>query len=151
MTDSDLGRRELLSLSATGLLLSASAAARVPVPAEEREGIPAPFDEAPTLENPDPRDRRRAALQFPPEAIPDEGAIPEPFASHVVEQEVVVPEWGIESAVWQLKNSDGHPDRDRVVDTLLQSTYVREEFVTMDGDDAVDAVLDRLQEEHDDA
>jgi|GEM_PF-6771740 len=139
MTD-DVDRRDVLRAGA-GL----GAVALLPGLAAADDGpIPAPFDELPTLDEPTESDRLVAGVTLPPRAVPDEGAIPDPFHNAVVEKDLVVPEWGLEAARWRLEQADD-PGRGKAERILTEYAYIRERFVTTDGRDAVDAVL----EDHD--
>lgn len=109
--------------------------------------IPAPFDAMPVLEDPTARERRNAAMILPPWAVPDEGPIPDPHHTHVGEEDIVVPRWALEAASWRLSHADPEDvDRAKVEGILVEYAAVRERFVTPDGRDAVDELLDEFGE-----
>lgn len=116
---------------------------------EDDDTIPAPFDEIPTIGDPSKRDREIAQIQYPPEAVPDEGPIPDPVHQHQESVEVTVPEWALEAATWRLGHGDGLPDPGKVESTILEYTTPHPTFVTEDGEDAVEAVLAELSDGED--
>ena len=142
MTDDspNLSRRELLqagaALGAAGVV-PAGAAAKV---AGSEVRIPAPFDQVPVLEEPSEKDRRIASVNYSPDAIPEEGPMPDPHHQAVREVPHVVPEWALEAARWRLDRADD-PGGGKVEMFLMEYAYVRERFVTPDGRDAVDFLL----------
>jgi hypothetical protein len=105
--------------------------------------IPAPFDEVPTIDDPMDEFRELATGRFPPEAVPDEGPIPDFHHHHTVERAITVPAWGIEATRWRLRHTDRDElDRWRVEEFLMEYAYISERFITPDGRDAVAVLLE---------
>ena len=129
---------------------------------EDEPAIPAPFDAVPTIDEPTDFDREIASASLPPRAIPDEGPMPDYCHQHTVTREIVVPEWGLEAARWRLQSRldrDGEDyegnelpdtpdelDQWRIEEALMGYAQLRERFVTPDRRDAVDVVLQELEE-----
>lgn len=112
---------------------------------ESTNGIPAPFDDMPTVEEPTSKERSSARGRIPPWAIPDDGPIPDSHHIYTIEEEIAVPAWALEAVRYRLGRTD--PDkinRNRVEGLLLEYAHIREKFVTPDGDDAVAMLLDEL-------
>lgn len=110
--------------------------------------IPAPFDDLPTIDEPTDEQRLHARVTIPPWAVPDEGPIPDVRYQIVVERELEVPEWVIEAVRWRASRRDPDKTIDRRIleEYLMEYAYISERFVTPDGRDAVDVLLDDLQE-----
>lgn len=106
------------------------------------DSIPAPFDQMPTIDDPDDHYRQRGALLYPPEAIPDDGPIPDIHHTHTVEHDITVPDWALEAAKWRLSHADQDDvGRQRVREYLTEYASITERFVTTGGRDAVAKVL----------
>ena len=106
--------------------------------------LPAPFDKMPVVENPTDAQRRIAAINFPPAARPEDGPIPDVHHKHRVDVTVTVPRWALEADRWRLSHvgetaTDSY--RGQAEEFLMEYAQAYERFVTPDGRDAVDAVL----------
>ena len=136
----NLSRRELLqagaALGAAGVV-PAGAAAKV---AGSEVRIPAPFDQVPVSSN-----RRRRTAGSPASTIrrmrsPGRGRSRTRTTRPSARVPHVVPEWAFEAARWRLDHAND-PGRGKVEMFLMEYAYVRERFVTPDGHDAVDFLL----------
>ncbi|WP_049934731.1 hypothetical protein [Haloplanus natans] len=139
-------RRDLLRGALGAVALApASAAGGPPATDAVETGIPEPFDAMPTLEEPPERLRQLARTNFPPEAVPDDGAIVDPTHQRTVEYEITVPEWVLEATRWRLSHTDTEElDRWRVREFLSEYALVCEQYRTSDGRDAVDVLFDEV-------
>jgi len=106
------------------------------------EGIRAAFADVPRLDDPTPRQRLVASGWYPDVVVPDEGPIPDPSAGRI-DVEVVTPPWVLASVV---ADDRFGPHRATVINGLLARQCVHEHYVTPDGRDAVDVLLERLEE-----
>lgn len=123
-------------------LKTTAALAAAPAVEAADGGLPAPFDAMPTIDDPTDQQRRLAGVNFPPRAVPDDGPIPDYHHQHTTEREIVVPEWALAAARWRLRFDDPDDlDRWRVEEFLMEYAYIRERYVTPDGRDAVDVLL----------
>lgn len=152
MSDADPTRRDVLkrgaALGVASVAPAGTAAADVPEDETAGTALPAPFDEMPTVDDPTDFERRIAGVNFPPEAVPDEGPVPDVHHQHVVEAEITVPAWALEAARWRLRHNDpDEVDRWRVEEILMEYAYTRERFLTPDGRDAVDVLLENPRSE----
>jgi hypothetical protein len=141
----DPTRRDLLRGAFGAVALSpASTAGGTPQAGVTDDGpLPAPFDAMPVIEEPHERLREMARTNFPPDAVPDEGPIPDLFHTHTVEREITVPAWVLEATRWRLSHTDTDDlDRWRVEEYLTEYAYIEERYRTPDGRDAVDVLLE---------
>jgi hypothetical protein len=141
MTVSDcISRRRFLE---TGALAATLGLTTTVDDTEDEAAIPAPFDALPTIDEPTDMDRQYAAEQYPAVAVPETGPVPDWRHQHIVERGLVVPEWALEATREALSGRD--PDdinRRRVEDFLMQYALIDERYVTADGRDAVDVLLE---------
>lgn len=96
--------------------------------------IPAPFDAIPTIEMPTEEERERARRRYPPEAVPDDGAIPDPHHQVGVPVEITVPAWALEATRWRW-TSFGHNSESPVTSWVQEYVYPDPRFVTERGED----------------
>lgn len=143
-----IGRRNLLRLLGGTALLASTPATASAMSSDQSDGpIPAPFDAIPVTEEPTEKERESARLFYPPRAVPEEGPIPDIMHSHTPTRTIVAPEWAIESVIWRLGGRDEPITRATVEEFLFDYAHVSEEFVTADGRDAVDVVLEEVDSE----
>ncbi|MFC7175364.1 hypothetical protein ACFQL0_21890 [Haloplanus litoreus] len=84
---------------------------------------------------------------FPPEAVPEEGPIPDVHHSHTEAVEITVPPWAFEAVRWRLSHAEpGTVDRWKVREFLAEYAHADEQFRTPDGRDAVDALLEEVDD-----
>ena len=113
--------------------------------------IPAPFDELPTIEDPTDTERRRATVRLPDRAVPSEGPSPDYRDQELVDIELEAPAWALEAVRWRLAQTPADDlDRTRVLEYLIKYVCADEAFVTPDGRDAVDALLESVEGGRDD-
>jgi hypothetical protein len=124
-------------------LKTTAALAAIPSVEATTGGIPAPFDAMPTLEDPPERVRELAQVSLPPRAVPDDGPIPDYHHQHTVTREITLPAWALEAARWRLVEHHDAADLDRwrVEEILMEYAYIRERYLTPDGRDAVEVLL----------
>lgn len=142
-------RRDVLRQAVTGAgavaigLTPAAARGTDTESGTDTTAIPAPFDEMPTIDDPSEKERRLGTASYPPEAIPDEGPIPDWRHQHTVERELTIPAWALEATRWRLgHNTRDELDRWRVEEFLMEYAYISERFITPDGRDAVAVLLE---------
>lgn len=129
-------------------LKTTTAVAAVPSVEAADDGLPAPFDEMPTIDNPTDQQRRLAATMLPPRAVPDDGPIPDYYHRHTPTHEIVVPEWALAATRWRLRFTDPQDlDRQRIEAFLNDYAHIRDQYVTPDGRDAVEALLSEVSDE----
>ncbi|OYR94032.1 hypothetical protein DJ71_02295 [Halorubrum sp. E3] len=111
------------------------------------EGIPEPYSAIPTIDDPTPRKRQIAQGVYPPPAVPDAGAIPDPNHYHTPKRELRLPQWVIDTVAWRLSQlyDESELTPDLVVDFLFEYAYLKEQFRAPDGRDAVGVVLSRVR------
>lgn len=118
---------------------------------DRREEIPAPFDQLPVVEEPTPAERDLARAHYPPTAVPDTGPIPDPTYEVPTDARPTAeaPEWLLETVAWHLSKRDSRGvdrhDVQLLLEDYVQLSFV--EFVTEDGADAVDVLLDETRPE----
>lgn len=150
MNDDNPTRRDVLE---RGAALGVASVAPIGTAAASPEDVdepalPAPFDTMPTVDDAGDFERRLAGVNFPPEAVPDEGPIPDVHHQHTPEAEITVPAWALEAARWRLRHHDPEDvDRWRVEEILMEYAYLRERFLTPDGRDAVAELLENPRPE----
>lgn len=121
---------------------------------ESTTQIPAPFDELPTVEAPTETERKRARRRFGPRAAPAHGPVVDPNHKRRYETPLWLPEWVLEAARWRVQRcADAgvvdRVDRGLVADWLLEYAQADEVFLTPDGRDAVDVILDEIRDGED--
>jgi len=141
------GRRAFLSsaacLATTGLPdTQPDAADDLPTIPTAPDEIRAAFEDVPRVHDPDSRTRLAAEAWYPEVVVPDEGVVPDPDAG-TIHAEVVTPRWVLAAA---FDNLSAGATRGSVIDYLLSASNVCEHYVTLDGRDAADAILDALDE-----
>lgn len=140
-------RRDILRVGAGGLGSLATVGTTSTAAVEgggEDSPLPAPFDELPIVENPTDAQRRVAAINYPPEARPEGGPIPDVHHRHRVDVAITVPAWALEATRWRMSHVTGSVAdsyRGRVEEVLMEYAQAREQFRTPDGRDAVDVIL----------
>ncbi|MFC7175398.1 hypothetical protein ACFQL0_22060 [Haloplanus litoreus] len=68
---------------------------------------------------------------FPPEAVPEEGPIPDVHHSHTEAVEITVPPWAFEAVRWRLSHAEpGTVDRWKVREFLAEYAHADEQFRT---------------------
>jgi hypothetical protein len=146
-------RRDLLKttagLVASGTVASSDVAAAqsdvdphdvVPTTPEE---IRAAFDDVPRLDNPTEKERRINRHYLPDMVVPEEGPIPDPVMDTPVT--LTAEPWLLASAYDQaIYRSDDN--RRAIEDLFLSRRQAVEEWVLPDGTNAVDALLEVVQE-----
>lgn len=131
-------------------LKTTAALAAVPSVEAAEGGIPAPFDAMPTLEDAPKRVRELARVNYPPQAVPDDGPIPDYHHQHTVTREITLPAWALAAAGWRLAEHHDPDDLDRwrVEEILMEYAYIRERYLTPDGRDAVAVLLEHAGAEN---
>jgi len=156
--NSEHTRRSVLR-TAGAVLAGAVGAGSVVTPADaaadtEAGRIPAPFDALPRIDEPDACERDAALHTYPSWAVPDEGPVPDWSHQQTVERPLVLEPWVFEAAGDRLvaraaSDRHGEVDRSDVEAFIFEYAYIRERFLTPDGRDAVEVLLDDLEEETD--
>jgi hypothetical protein len=139
-----VSRRDLLRAGVGAAAIPALATSTSRAGAAEGSPLPAPFDEVPAVEDPTDAQRRVAAINYPPAARPEDGPIPDVHHMHRVDVTVTVPRWALEAARWRMSHVDrttADSYRGKAEEILLEYAQAYEQFVTPDGRDAVDVVL----------
>lgn len=101
--------------------------------------------DVPMIEEPDERERERAARVWGADRVPREGPIPDPWPWYKPSTEVTLPAWILEIAGRRLQKHDD-PDREDALNTLYDYVLVDEDFRTPDGRDAFAVLLGRAIE-----
>lgn len=106
------------------------------------------IDELPTVEQPTDAERHTARRRYGAEAVPEEGAIPDPNHEYSPQVTVTVPEWALEATRRFLESHDpAELDRTTVQGALFEHVQVDDQLRMPDGRDAVDTLLEEYADD----
>lgn len=116
------------------------------IPTTEAE-IRAAFEDVPRADEPEnlPVTRETARAWFPDAVVDDDGPVPDPD-DRIVDVEIEVPDWLVATAYYKHRESGAEVSRQAVADTLLNYRQAYEHWVLSDGSDAVEAIVQAIQE-----
>lgn len=92
------------------------------------------FADVPKIENPTDDERLGARLKYPPEVVPDEGPIPDPYYTQRVDHTIDVPLWVVESVAHRLRQQDEPLTTDKVDDIAFEYAQPWTTFTVLDGE-----------------
>lgn len=102
--------------------------------------IPAAFEDVPHIENPNERQRAHSRLQYPTEAVPDEGPVPDPHHALTPSVTVEIPDWVTASILSRLDLTEDLTEAD-VHDIGFEYVQVSPVYITSSGHDLIDELV----------
>lgn len=102
--------------------------------------IPAPFDAIPTIDAPTEEERELARERYPPEAVPDDGPVPDPHHQVGVPVDIVVPDWAVAAARWRCGVHGIHEDATAA--WVQEYAYPEPRFITRRGEEVATLIDD---------